>query len=176
MKNVSIFARILRKTSKKNLVQLWVPFGKNFENFKLIMSKTIKIWDLLIRLNTNAEVWLQEYISITQFWNVHQKQDSDVMMSTTNCRKFPPFTICKFFKILLISGAAPYFLVDDWRGGERVGFCSEFCKWVAGYWLKALKSSYKGLVEGYNLLLEEYGLAQKLETNLQIKILCTFLL
>ncbi len=82
---------------------------------------------------------------------------------------------CKFFKILLISGAAPVFFLVDYWGRGSVGFSSEFCKGLSDYWLKALKSSHKRLVEGYNLLLEECGLAQKLETNLQIKIVCTFL-
>ncbi len=50
MQKVSIFARVLRKTSKKNLVKFCVAFGKYFENFKLIMSETIEIQDLLVRL------------------------------------------------------------------------------------------------------------------------------
>ncbi len=165
-----------KENAKKFLAQFWVRFGKYFESFKLIMSKSIKTWDLLVRLKTLMQKFAYRNIFLAG------SSESFIRDKTRMwwCKQwivenFRRWQFCKYFKILLISGAAPVFfwLMIGRRGS--VGSSSEFCKGVADYWVIVQKSSYKGLVEGYNLLLEECGLAEKLETNLQIKILCTFL-
>ncbi len=66
-------------------------FRKIFWKYNLIMSKTIKIRDLLIRLTLMHNFCYRTIIR--QFWKVRQKQNLDVMMLATNSRKFPSFTI-----------------------------------------------------------------------------------